>query len=359
MKKRNLRGLTAVFLAGAMLLTGCGQSGAGTDTQENTGNSQAAQTDQKKEETAEGAIVMKLGHVVADDSSLDNGLDYLAELVKEKSGGSMVIEVYPNSTLGDNRAMIEQMQFGTLEMMAPSVAALSGFTNKTMLLDLPYLFKNEGAAEEVLDGEIGTEILDELKNNSLIGLGWFTQSWRNVTCNKDVHKPEDMKGLKIRTMDSELHMAHFNQLGASAIPMSMSEVYTALQQHTIDAQENPYTNIVTSKFYEVQDYVIETRHIYDACPLLVSQKCWDSLTEEQKEILKECVREAVEKERKDVLADDDAYKKTVEESGTTINALTDEERQAFRQAVQPVYDKYAPTIGQDLIDRVEEINSKH
>ena len=168
-----------------------------------------------------------------------------------------------------------------------------------------------------------------------------------------------MKGLKIRTMDSELHMAHFNQLGASAIPMSMSEVYTALQQHTIDAQENPYTNIVTSKFYEVQDYVIETKHIYDACPLLVSQKCWDSLTDEQKSILQECVKEAVEKEREDVLTDDEEYKKIVEESGTIINTLTEEERAAFREAVQPVYDKYVPTIGQDLVDKVNEINAKH
>lgn len=357
MKKHNLKGFTALFLAGAMLLTGCSQSGTGAGMQAD--NSQATNAAQGEEKASEGAIVMKLGHVVADGSSLDNGLDYLAELVNEKSGGSMVIEVYPSSTLGDNRAMIEQLQFGTLEMMAPSVAALSGFTNKTMLLDLPYLFKNEAAAEEVLDGEIGTEILDDLKTNSLVGLGWFTQSWRNVTCNKDIHKPEDMKGLKIRTMDSELHMAHFNQLGASAIPMSMSEVYTALQQHTIDAQENPYTNIVTSKFYEVQDYVIETKHIYDACPLLVSQKCWDSLTDEQKSILQECVKEAVEKEREDVLTDDEEYKKIVEESGTIINTLTDEERAAFREAVQPVYDKYVPTIGQDLVDKVDEINAKH
>lgn len=346
------------MVASMLAMTGCDGGGTKQTATTAAGNETTAAATETTEAAAD-AIVIKCGHVVADGSSLDNGLDYLAELVNEKSNGSMVIQVYPNSQLGDNRAMIEQMQFGTLEMMAPSVAALSGFTNKTMLLDLPYLFKNEAAAEEVLDGEIGDEIFDALKSSQLIGLGWFTQSWRNVTCNKDVHKPEDLKGIKIRTMDSELHMEHFNMLGASAIPMSMSEVYTALQQHTIDAQENPYTNIVTSKFYEVQDYVIETRHIYDACPLLVSQKLWDSLNDEQKNILSECVQEAVAKERADVMADDENYKQDVIASGTTINKLSDEERQAFRDAVQPLYDEHAAEIGQELIDKVDEINAKH
>ena len=158
---------------------------------------------------AEAATTLRLGHVVADNSSLDKGLDYFAKLVSDKSGGELKIQVFPNSSLGDNTAMMEQMQFGSLDMMAPSVAALSGFTTSTAVFDLPYLLKNEAAAEEVLDGPLGDSIGTALEPSGM------TQSWRHLTCNKEVKKPADVAGIKIRTMDSKYHMAHFN---TSALP---------------------------------------------------------------------------------------------------------------------------------------------
>ena len=361
MKKR-LASVTAAILIMSMVLSGCGGSDAGT-TQ--------PPTDAKKEASGTGAadmgksantITLRLGHVVADESSLDKGLDRFAELVKEKSDGSVVVEVYPNSALGDNTAMAEQLQLGSLDLMAPSVAALSGFTKATAVFDLPYLFKNEAAAEEVLDGKIGKEIAETLEPSGFHVLSWMTQSWRHVTCNKDVHKPSDMAGIKIRTMDSEYHMAHFNALGASAIPMAFSELYTALQQGTIDAQENPYTNIVNSRFYEVQDYVIETAHIYDACPLIVATMTWDKLSDDQKKAIEEAAAEATIWERAEVKADDDANRKVVEDSGTKVVQLTEEEREAFREASQSVYDSFAKAQGQsgaDMVADIEKINEKH
>lgn len=311
---------------------------------------------------AEAATTLRLGHVVADNSSLDKGLDYFAKLVSDKSGGELKIQVFPNSSLGDNTAMMEQLQFGSLDLMAPSVAALSGFTPSTAIFDLPYLFKNEAAAEEVLDGPLGDTVGKALEPQGFYLLGWMTQSWRHLTCNKEVTKPADVAGIKIRTMDSKYHMAHFNTLGASAIPMAMSELYTALQQGTIDAQENPYTNIVNSRFYEVQKYVVETGHIYDACPLIISTITWKRLTDDQKKIIKEAAAEAVNWERKEVKKDDDLFREQVKKSGTTVIVLTPEQRAEFRKAAQPVYDEFVKEQGQtgaDAVKAVEAVNAKH
>ena len=311
---------------------------------------------------AEAATTLRLGHVVADNSSLDKGLDYFAKLVSDKSNGELKIQVFPNSSLGDNTAMMEQLQFGSLDMMAPSVAALSGFTPSTAIFDLPYLFKNEAAAEEVLDGPLGDTVGKALEPQGFYLLGWMTQSWRHLTCNKEVTKPADVAGIKIRTMDSKYHMAHFNTLGASAIPMAMSELYTALQQGTIDAQENPYTNIVNSRFYEVQKYVVETGHIYDACPLIISTITWKRLTDDQKKIIKEAAAEAVNWERAEVKKDDDLFREQVKKSGTTVIVLTPEQRAEFRKAAQPVYDEFVKEQGQtgaDAVKAVEAVNAKH
>lgn len=345
--KRTFALITATALSLSLILTSCGGGTAASNPTGGDGSS---------------SVTLRLGHVVADGSSLDKGLDKFAELVAEKSDGTMEVQVYPNSTLGDNTSMAEQLQFGSLDMMAPSVAALSGFTSATALFDMPYLFKNEAAAEEVVDGEIGDAVGAALEEPGFHLLSWMTQSWRHVTCNKEVHEPSDMAGMKIRTMDSEYHIAHFNALGASAIPMNMADVYTGLQQGTIDAEENPYTNIVTSRFYEVQDYVIETAHIYDACPLIISGITWNKLTDDQKAILQEAADEATTWERAEVLTDDDANRKIVEDSGTTIIKLTEDERNDFREAAQPVYDAYIQDQGQqaaDWVAAIEEINAKH
>lgn len=191
-------------------------------------------------------------------------------------------------------------------------------------------------------------------------LSYMTQGWRNLTCKKEVTAPEDMKGIKIRTMDSQYHMQHFNAFGASATPMAMSEVYTALQQGTIDAQENPYTNIVNSRFYEVQDYVVETQHIYDADPLMVSTITWGKLSDDQKSILEEAAKEATAWEREEVLKDVDKDKQTILDSGTKIIELTDDQRAAFREAAQEVYDSFeaAASGNKELIEQIEAVNDQ-
>ena len=302
---------------------------------------------------------LNLGHVAIETTPIGRGTDYFAQIVAEKTNGRITVSVFPNSQLGGNREMIEQLQMGTLHFCSPSCAFLGGFTNKTALFDLPYLFKSEEGAFKVFDSEVGQAILADLDSAGIKGLSWFGMGWRNVTCNNEVHTPADMAGLKIRVMENQMHIDHFNALGCSAIPMSFSEVYTALQQGVIDAEENPYSQIQTQRFYEVQKYLIETQHIYDPVPLLASKVWWDTLDEEDQAILMECVAEATAYGRGLVSEIDGAIRQQfIDEKLITVVELTDEERAAFRAAAQPVYDANAEKIGADLIAKAEAIQAE-
>lgn len=299
---------------------------------------------------------LNLGHVAIETTPIGRGADYFAKLLDEKTNGRITVSVFPNSQMGGNREMIEQLQMGTLHFCAPSCAFLGGFTEKTALFDLPYLFTSEEGAWKVFDSEVGQAILADLDDAGIKGLGWFAMGWRNVTCNKEVHSPADMAGMKIRVMENQMHIDHFNALGCSAIPMSFSEVYTALQQGVIDAQENPYSQIDTQRFYEVQKYLIETQHIYDPVPLIASKVWWDTLDEEDRAIINECFVEALAYERGLVGEIDGGIRQRFEdEKLITVVELTDEERAAFRAAAQPVYDANAERIGADLIQMAEDI----
>ena len=302
---------------------------------------------------------LNLGHVAIETTPIGRGTDYFAQIVAEKTNGRITVSVFPNSQLGGNRELIEQLQMGTLHFCSPSCAFLGGFTNKTALFDLPYLFKSEEGAFKVFDSEVGQAILADLDSAGIKGLSWFGMGWRNVTCNNEVHTPADMAGLKIRVMENQMHIDHFNALGCSAIPMSFSEVYTALQQGVIDAEENPYSQIQTQRFYEVQKYLIETQHIYDPVPLLASKVWWDTLDEEDQAILMECVAEATAYGRGLVSEIDGAIRQQfIDEKLITVVELTDEERAAFRAAAQPVYDANAEKIGADLIAKAEAIQAE-
>lgn len=348
MKKR----LTALVLVLVMALSLCACGGNKTDDNQTTGSS----------DYTGPSYTLTLGHVIADGTPTDEGADHFAQLVSEASGGKIKIEVYPNSALGDNRAMIESVQQGTLDMVLPAVANLAAFTTATKLFDLPFLFKNDAHAEAVLDGEVGTKILTDLESSGLVGLAWWLQGWRELTTdNIEFHKAGDLNGCKMRVQDNEVHIMTWQLLGASPTTLAYSELFTALQQGTINAQENPISNIKLSGFSEVQKYLIKTDHIYDPIPVVMSKKTWDKLDPAAQEIIKKAAKESADWER-DYAAEYD--EKTLKEwepdsNGPKVIFLTDEEKAALREAVQPVYDKYASTIGQDLIDAVAAAEPKN
>ena len=370
MKKKMAAALAVLMTAGS-ILSGCGGSSAPATTAAPaapaaTAAPAASEAAPAASEAAPAAstggtdftqgdpLAIKIAHVALDITPMAKGMEKVKELLEEKSGGRVTVEIYPNSELGGNRELIEQLQMGTLEMAAPSCAFLGGFTTATALFDLPYLFDSEEGAFAVFDSEIGQNIFKDLESANLVGAEWFGMGWRVCTANKEVHVPEDMAGLKIRVMENQMHIDHFNALGCSATPMAFSEVYTSLQQGVIDAEENPYSQIYSQRFYEVQKYIINTNHIFDPVPLIMSKVWWDGLNETDKELIRVCAREAVEWERSIIAETDGALAEELK-SKVTIIDLTDEERAKFRAAAQPVYDKYQDQIGKDVIDKVREI----
>ena len=235
--------VSAAALAAASV-SGCGGSGKTETVAQATAAAQTAAMDEEApaENAAEDAasgdkIVIKIAHVSQEGVPIDVASRKLGEMLSEKTGGRITVNVFPASALGNNTELLEQLQMGTLEMAISSVAFLGAFTDTTKLLDLPYLFQSNEAAEEVLDGEVGQTVFSNLEPAGFKGMAWLATGWRHVTANKEIHKPEDMKGLKIRVMENQMHIDHFNTLGASAVPMAFSELYTALQNGTMDAQE--------------------------------------------------------------------------------------------------------------------------
>lgn len=360
----------------ALSLSGCGNTGgtAATETPKAAESPQAARQETaggdgeaKEEASGDGVdytqgdqIVIKIAHVSQEGVPIDLASNKLGDMLKEKTGGRITVDVFPASALGNNTELLEQLQMGTLEMAISSVAFLGAFTDSTALLDLPYLFQSNEAAEEVLDGEVGQEIFSNLEPAGFRGMTWMATGWRHVTANKEIHKPEDMKGLKIRVMENQMHIDHFNALGASAVPMAFSELYTALQNGTMDAQENPFANIDGNRLYEVQKYIVKTGHIYDTSPLLASGSWWDSLSATDQELIQSCVDDMIVYERQLSASNEAELEEKIGSNGTNqIITLTDEERQAFRDAAKPVYDKYVPGIGEDLVSKVDAINAKY
>ena len=346
-----MKKLIALILAVIMVFSLCACGGGNdSDADDNTPSGTANYTGP--------SYTLTFGHVVADGTPLDEGADHFAQLVSEASGGKITVEVYANSALGDNRAMLESVQQGTIDMMSPAVANLAAFTDSTKLFDLPFLFENDEHAEAVLDGEIGTQILEDLEDAGMIGLAWWLQGWRELTTdNIEFHKAGDLDGAKIRVQDNEIHIATWKALGGSPTTLAFSEIFTALQQKTINCEENPLSNIKLSGFSEVQNYVIMTNHIYDPLPVVISKKTWDNLDPQAQEIIKTAALEARDWER-DFAADYDAAlleEWEPDDNGPKVIILSDEEKAALREAVQPVYDKYGPEIGEDLIAKVEAL----
>ncbi len=305
---------------------------------------------------ADKPVILKITNVVSPDTPLNLSLVKMSEILAAKSGGALKLEVFPSGQLGNLRECLENLQAGTLEMMSPSLAALASFTNAGEFLNLPYLFKNDLAAEKILDGEIGAAIFKDMEKANFVGVAWWTQGMRHLTTsNREVHVPADMKGLKIRTMDNPLHMAHFKALGASAIPMSMTELLSSLQQGVVDGQENPYVNIKLSGYHEVQKYIIETAHLYDPVLILASKPIWDKLTPQQQQWIREAAIEGAKYERDLTRKMDAEIKAELNKNGrNVIIELTPEQKAQFRAAVEPVYKEYSPKYN-GVVEKIEAL----
>lgn len=294
---------------------------------------------------ASDVLLLRIGHVVTEEGGEHHGALKFAELLEKKSEGKIKLQIFPNGQVGQNREMVESLQAGALDLALPAIPALGGFTTATKIFDLLYLFDNREQAEKVLDGPIGQEVAASVENVGIKIISWWTQGFREMTANREIRRPSDLKGIKIRVMENPQHIEAWNMLGASAIPMAFSEVLTSLQQGVLDAQENPYQNIVHSGFHTVQKYIIETGHLYGPLPVVFSKVNWEKLTPEQQKIILEAAEETKGWQREKQEEINVELKKQVEETGEcTIVTLTPEEKAEFRKALNPLYKKYAPEL---------------
>ncbi|MBZ4688580.1 MAG: dicarboxylate transporter, DctP subunit [Clostridiales bacterium] len=335
-KGKKLALVALVIVLGMFLVAGCGGGGESTETS----------SDEGKAET----INLKVGHVLAPTHPYQTGLEKFAELVAEKTDGKVKVDVFHSSQLGNEREMIEALQMGTLDMTLVSTAPLAGFSNAFLVFDLPFIFEDRESAYKVLDGEFGTDMLNSLENSGIKGLAYWENGFRNVTnSRRPVVHPSDMEGMKIRTMENKIHMASFRTIGADPTPMAFGELFTALQQQTVDAQENPLPIIFTSNFFEVQDHLAMTGHFYAAAPLLISKQLWDSFSPEIQDAIQEAAIEARDFERQTVSDMDAELLGTLKEKGMQV---TEVDKKEWREAMKPVYDEFEAEIGADVIQKV-------
>ncbi|MFT3720090.1 TRAP transporter substrate-binding protein [Pseudorhodoferax sp.] len=278
------------------------------------------------------------------------GARKFAELVEARSQGRIKVAVYSAGQLGSDMQMQAALQGGTQEFTAPSTATLAGLVKDFGVIGLPFSFASEQEADAVLDGPFGQKLLAKLPARGLVGLAFWENGFRNVTNSKrPIVHAEDIAGLKVRTMQNNLYIDMFGGLGANAVPMPVTELFTALESRAVDAQENPYTVVHAQKFYDVQKYLSTTGHAYDALTLLVSKKFWDKLSAADRQAIQDAAAEATAYERRTSRELNAQLRGELTRLGMQINDVSLQERARMREKLQPVIAKYTAGIGEDTV----------
>ncbi|WP_367716174.1 DctP family TRAP transporter solute-binding subunit [Nitratireductor sp. GISD-1A_MAKvit] len=304
---------------------------------------------------ANAETTLKVGHVFAADHPWQIALEGLSKDVAEATGGEVVIQVYPSSQLGGDREVAEGLQLGTVEMGLFGTGALQVLDKRLIIEELPYAWPTREKAYAAVDGELGDALAEILAAKNINTLSWWESGYRHITNSaRPIETPEDLKGIKLRVPEAELRLDTFRELGALPTPMAFSEVFTSLQQKVVDGQENPLATIYASKFYEVQDNLALSGHIWGSAILTISSKAWDKLTDEQKTILREKAEIWKEKEREMIRASDEEVLAKLEAEGMKI---TRPDPAAFQEMVQPVWDKYEGVFGEDLLAIVRKYSN--
>ncbi len=315
-----------------LALAGCSSS---TKTNVDAGNAQVPEKKDAKVRTIRAGIGLTETHPEY------KALIKWKQLVEEKTKGAIKVEAYPSGQMGDDRTMTENLQMGTLEVTIPSTAPMVNFVKDFAVYDIPFLFANSKVADAVLDGPVGQQLLDELPAANLVGLAYWENGFRNLTNSKHpVASVDDFKGLKIRTMENKIHLEVFRSLGANPTPMAFTELFTALQQGTVDGQENPLVTIYNSKFYEVQKYVSMTNHVYSPFVFLMSKKFWDASTPEEQKIFVDAAKEARDYERKLIRDGNDQYRQDLIDKGMKFTDITPEVHQQLVEKSSPAVEKF-------------------
>lgn len=298
--------------------------------------------------------VLRLGHLQTETHPYHKGALKFKELVEKESKGRIRIDIFPSSQLGNGRDQIEGAQIGSIHFHIGSVAPVTNFAPKFNVLNLPYLFESREHAFRVLDGEIGKELGADLANRGLMNLGFMENGWRHMTNNvKPIKTAKDAASMKIRVQESPPYISFVKALKSTPVPVPFGELYTALEQHVVDGQENPLAQIYLNKFNEVQKYLTLTAHNYDAAVFIMSKTTYDTLPKDLQKVITKASKEAIQYERKVALEDEKQLLEDLRKTDIQIEENPDLD--SFREAVKPVYKEFEGSIGKDLLEKIESL----
>ncbi|MDD2500809.1 MAG: TRAP transporter substrate-binding protein [Geobacter sp.] len=299
-------------------------------------------------------IVIKFSHVVANDTPKGQAANYFKKLAEERTKGRVKVEVYPNSQLFKDKEEMEALQMGSVQMLAPSLAKFAPLGLKEFeLFDLPFIFDDYNELHKVTQGPVGAKLLKKLETKGLIGLGFWDNGFKVMSANKPLHKPEDMKGIKMRIQSSKVLDSQMRSVGAIPQVLAFSEVYQALQTGVVDGTENPPSNLYTQKMHEVQKYVTMSNHGYLGYAVLVNKKFWMGLPADIRAALESSMKDATVYANSVAKKDNDQAMAGVKKSGKSqIITLTPAERAAWKKAMDKTHKDNMGRIGADIVKEV-------
>ena len=271
-----------------------------------------------------------------------------AQKVEELSGGEMKIKVYHNSVLGGDTELFESCQAGDIPFVVQNTAPEVSYLPRLCLFDLPCVFSNLDELHAVLDRpEFMQQINSIYEDGNFRLLAMADQHFRVMTANKPIQEMKDLKGIKIRTMENSYHMDFWSRFGTNPTPMAFAELYVGLEQHMVDAQENPYEVICSNGFYEVQKYTIETNHLPHLLALITNNDFYNNLPDDQRQIIDQAAEFARDHARQQAIERSNSRIKEIQEHGSQVVGISDELREQLRQSAQPVYDEIRQVVGND------------
>ncbi|MBD3305005.1 DctP family TRAP transporter solute-binding subunit [candidate division KSB3 bacterium] len=277
--------------------------------------------------------------------------------LEKLTNGEVQVDLFPAMQLGGAGENVDMVNSGTLFMCYVGAAYVVGYVPELGVLSLPFLFKDRPTAHKIVTGELGRELLDEMDSAGFVGLAFWDLGSRNITNNeRPITQPADLEGIKIRLQPSKVMLATFRALGANPVSMDIKEVYSALKQGVIDAQENPFAFIRDHRFYEVQEYLSVTGHFYDVMAVFANKERFNALPEDIQASIWEAMATATEYQWEQAGKDDQAAFDELVEKGMTVNRLTLEQVKLFQEKTQSVYDEESESIGQEWIDKFVEAN---
>ncbi len=298
--------------------------------------------------------LIRFGYGLNEQSNQGRAAKVFADEVARLSGGKMKVRAIGAAALGPDNQMQQALIGGAQEMMVGSTATLVGITKEMALWDTPFLIGNVKEADAMLDGPVGDKIKAKLPEKGLVGLVYWENGFRNLTNSKRaINKMEDMQGIKLRVMQNNVFLSSFQTLGAAAVPMAFSELFSALETKTVDGQENPFNTILSSKFYEVQKYMTVTNHVYSPWIVTASKKWWDGLSKDEQKVLMDAAKTSRDFERKDTRAEAAKAMGDLKARGMQVNELPPTELARMRDKLTKVYAQIGASVGMDLWDQAQ------